>query len=244
VDAKKPPLTPDQLALVREGSHLVASCAEDIARRKRGLTRKEELLGPGTIALYEAAMAYEEDRHPSFLHYARYHVYGRMLDVVRADHFSLRARVEHAMERSFSRMMSHQELDVDMFRDSDEELREGAHRGCADMLGANFLAGLLGAEQVNPEQDVSEREEYVTCLALLREGIATLPAHERVVLELFYVKGMTLDEVAGETGTHANTAQRRHVAGLRRLRKFLADRGVTRAPRVNEVGMTEKKRPP
>ncbi len=208
--------------------HLVA----EVVRRYRDLVTREDLLGAGVIALHEAALAYHEDGHPSFPHYARHHVHGRLLDAVRKDHFKLSGRVEHAMARAFSRMLSHLSLDIDLFRDEEEKLVEGARRGCADVLAGAVLAGSLEAQRGSSEEEIVERGEHRLAYEALKEAMGALRPHEREVIELVYQRGMTMDEVAREVGVHAHTAQRRHVSALRRLRARLEERGVMRPPPV------------
>lgn len=231
------PLTPEQRELVRAGEPFVEEHAAEIAWRYRGRVTRDELLGPGTIGLHEAAVKYREERHPSFKHYAKHYIRGRMLDAVRREHFSLRARVEHEMERAYSRMSGHQVLDVNLFSDPEEALREGGHRGAGDLLAAAFLAGVAEAEASTPtgEEELAEREECLVALEALREGIARLHPHEREVVDLYYVQGMTMDEVASSIRMSPDTAQRRHVAALRKLRKHLEAHGVTRAPTARDA---------
>ena len=220
-----PPLSAEQQQLVQMGVRMVERCADEVARRHHGLVTAEELLAIGALALHEAALAYREDQHPSFLHFAKHHVHGRMLDAIRTEHFSLRARVEHAMERAFCRFESHHTLDVDLFADDEDKLLDGARRGCADALAATFLAGLLEAQQATPEEAVAELEGQVTTLASLRGALATLHPDEQAAIQLVYGKGMTLTEVAQETGVHVNTAKNRHLSALRKLRALLVERG-------------------
>ncbi|MFT3771510.1 MAG: sigma-70 family RNA polymerase sigma factor [Minicystis sp.] len=222
-----PPLSDEQQRLVQMGLSMVERCAAEVARRYRDLVTAEELLATGAFALHEAALAYHEDRHPSFLHFAKHHVQGRMLDAIRAEHFSLRARVEHAMDRAYCRFSTHQTLDVDLFADDEAKLLDGARRGCADLLAATFLAGLLEAQQASPEEAVAELEGRTSTHISLQEALATLPPEEQATIQLAYGKGMTLGEVADALGVHVNTAKNRHVSALEKLRALLVGRGET-----------------
>jgi RNA polymerase sigma factor FliA len=222
-------LTPEQRDLVRMGMPLVERCVASVAGRCADLVTREELLGVGVIALSEAAIAYHVDRHPSFPHYAHHHVYGRLLDAVRTEHFSPRARIEHAMSRAFSRILSHHSLALDIFNGEPEDLLDEAERGCADVLAATLFAGLLDAEAQSPEDAFVEREEYLTALGHLRDAQRALRPHELEVVKLVHERGMTLDEVGREIGVHPSTVQRRHASALRRMRATLEERGVIRA---------------
>ncbi|APR74670.1 Hypothetical protein A7982_00016 [Minicystis rosea] len=205
---------------------MVEHRADEVVRRHRDFVTAEELLAIGALALHEAALAYREDRHPSCLHFAKHHVHGRMLDAILTEHFSLRARVEHAMERAFCRFQSHQTLDLNLFADDEEKLLDGARRGCADALAATFLAGLLEAQQATPEEAVAELEGQQTTLASLQNALATLHPDEQTTIQLVYGKGMTLAEVARGAGVQLNTAKNRHLRALRKLRALLVERGA------------------
>ncbi len=152
-------LTPRQRLLVKAFLPMVAKIAASIVARYGGRLSHGELLGPGTIALHEAAATYDEERHPDFEHYARHHVRGRMLDAIRADRFSSRARVERAMERAFDRFAGHQTLDVDTVMESDERIVEEVERGCDDALAVAVLAGLIEAQGHAPEALLIAAEE-------------------------------------------------------------------------------------
>lgn len=224
--SRAPALTSDQERLVRLGLPVVEACATEIARRYRGLVTREELLAPGTIALREAALAYREERHPSFPCYARHHIQGRMIDALRAEHFSPSARLERAMDRAYERHASHQTLDFDLFADDEETLLDGTRLGVGDALAAAHVAALIEDQRMTLEDAIVEDEAESAVIASLLAGTATLPPHERTVIELVYERGLTLDEAAGAIGVHVNTAQRRHVSALRKLRAYLLRRGI------------------
>lgn len=226
-----PALTAAQRALIQDGLALVERGAVAIARSYRPRVRREDLLGPGTLALYEAVVDYREDRHPDFLQYAQYHVCGRMLDAVRIEHYALRARVERAMDRAFYRMISHQDLDVDLFTAGDEKVCDDARRGNAELAAATYLAALLEG-QANAEAQVVELEGQLATLESLHEGLANLTPEEREVIRRVYEGGLTLDQVAREVGLPARSTQRRHAGALRKLEGFLTRRGTTGSKRL------------
>ena len=180
----------------------------------------EELLGPGAIALREAALAYDPGRHTTFSTYAGYHARGRMVEAIRAEHYSLRARMDRAMDRAIAFCESHQVTELGAPGDPDEAAAEATRRACDEALAASMIAGLRAIAQESPEDVAVVRMS-------LREGMTTLRPPEREVVRLYYEEGMTLDEIADKTGVHANTAQRRHASALHKLRAFLVGSGET-----------------
>ncbi len=223
---KGPELTHLQRLLVKSALPMVEKCAREIAYRYRSLTTREELLAPGTFALYDAAATYQEDRHPDFAVFARHHVRGQMLDAIRAEHFSLRARVERAMERAFDRFASHQTQEVNLFMDGDEKVGEAARQGNDDAVAAAVLAGLLEAQALSPEEVALAVESRAAAIASLKQALVALYRHEREVIRLVYEDGMTLDEVARKLSVHLRTVKNRHVSALRKLRASFVDRDI------------------
>jgi len=211
--------TSEQRRLVDMGLPMVRQCAAELAARYP--VTAVELLGPGTVALHEAARAYHEKRHPSFPVYARHHIRGRMIDAIHDEPFSRggrTARIERVMERAFEVVSSHHVVDVDLFRDSEADILAGARRAQTELLAAAFMAGLLDDQRANPEDRVIER-------MTLSEALATLYPHELQVIRLVYEEGMSVDEVGAELGIHPNTAQRRHASALRKLHAYFTQEG-------------------
>ncbi len=209
------PLTAEQQALVESGLPLLAACAASVVRSFHYLPiEAEELLAPGAIALREAAIAYDAGSHATFATYARYHIRGRMVDAIRAEHFSLRARMERSMDRGMAFCESHQVTEPGAPGDPDEQTLAATHRGLAEALAASVIAGTLALTEESPE-------EVAVLRIALREGMGTLLPVEQEVVRLYYEEGMTLDEIAAETRVHMTTVKRRHGNALRKLRKLI-----------------------
>jgi RNA polymerase sigma factor (sigma-70 family) len=210
VTIRRVPASPASVeALVHANMALVIRCAADVAARYHGQVQARELLGPGTIALYEAAATYRADLHPSFSHYARNQVRGRMHRAIRTDRPPLRSRAEQGDERVSAHLDEPDPFDV-----VDERPGESAEQDGLDMLTATLVAGL--------EADAESRTEGATVdrLALRRE-VAKLPRREQELLELLYVQELTLVEAVKKLRLTLRTAHRRHLGVLEMLRVAL-----------------------
>jgi RNA polymerase sigma factor (sigma-70 family) len=214
--APLPALTPVQDALLRLGLPEVSRCAAEIACHYRDRITPDDLVGPGNLGLLIAVRGYEEERCPSFLHYARHFIRGRMLNAIVTEFFVTRARVEHAMERGFSAFSAHQILEGDLFADPEEKLVDDGRQGCDDALAAALVAAVTEAETSSPEDAILLRLS-------LRKALGTLYSHEAQVIGLVHGQGMNVAEASREIGVHVNTAQRRYTSALRKLRACLLD---------------------
>lgn len=212
-----PPLSPTQRALVDENLGLVEACAASVARRFRPRVKAEELRAPGTLGLFEAARTFDFDRHPSFPHFATGYVTGRMLDAVRAEHTSLRARVERSMDRAFAWFSAHQVIDADLTNAPEEELEQKARAACDDALAAAIVGAAVEAQE-------ESAEDAMVAGVALAEALARLPAHEREVVRLVHAEGRSFPEAARILRVHVNTIQNRLASASRRLRPLFAGR--------------------
>jgi RNA polymerase sigma factor (sigma-70 family) len=212
-----PLLSPLQRGRVDENLGMVHACAAEIARRFRPRVQPDELLTPGTFGLFEAARLFDPERHPSFPYFAKCYVVGRMLDAVRVEHVSQRARVARNMERSFYRFAAHHVLDADTTNAPEEVLLEGARDGCDDALAAALLATACDAEAASPEDAIVMRVS-------VEKALGTLHAHEREAVRLVFQEAKERPEAARILRVHVNTVQNRLAAAMHKLRVFLADR--------------------
>jgi RNA polymerase sigma factor (sigma-70 family) len=120
------------------------------------------------------------------------------------------------MDRAYEFFSSHHTPGANPATDGDDKIVDGARQGCADVLAAAHLAACVEQEQIGSEED------KITLRIALRDAVASLTPEEQTILQRVYDEGMTLDEAAAEERIHLNTAWRRHVRALRKLREALA----------------------
>jgi RNA polymerase sigma factor for flagellar operon FliA len=226
----EPPPTGEQQGLVAQALPMVRDWAWRIARGTGGWMTANELLGPGTLALYEALRTYRPEQQASFEHYAEMHVRGRMLDAIRTDAWTMRERLEHLMARGALRQGEGQAPEVDGFHEETTALHEGMRRRGDDRLAAAVATALSEAQRPTPDEDMSERQEYDDALAAFESALAGLEPELRAAVLLVHGEGMGLEEASRVLGVHYNTAQRRVARGLRMLEEAMHARGVQHAP--------------
>ena len=87
-------------------------------------------------------------------------------------------------------------------------------------LSSSRLDGLLAADQTSPSQRVVRAEE----LLQLAAALAQLPEDQRRVVELHYLKGLPVTEVAEQMARSRPAVVGLLFRGLRKLRTLLRDR--------------------
>jgi RNA polymerase sigma-70 factor (ECF subfamily) len=86
---------------------------------------------------------------------------------------------------------------------------------------ASRLEGLLAADQTSPSEQAVRSEE----LLRLAQALARLPEDQRRVVELHYLKGLPVSEVAEGIGRTRPAAVGLLFRGLKRLRELLREPG-------------------
>jgi RNA polymerase sigma-70 factor, ECF subfamily len=125
----------------------------------------------------------------------------------------LRAILANALAAA-SRRLRTQARDPSRERSLDAELEHSAAR----------IESLLAADQTSPSERVVRGEEMVR----LAQAIALLPEDQRRVVELHYLKGLTVADVAAQIGRTRPAAVGLLFRGLKRLRELLREPGESR----------------
>ena len=220
VAARPAELSARERKLVELGLPMLDRIVADFAHRHH--VEEAELLGPGAVALQQAALNFREGECESFLHFAKCHVRGAVADAVGAGRASLRVRVERAMERAFCGFSATHVIGVDLVADPNETLVDGTRQSLADAVATAFIASMIAEPKASPEDELAELEGRRGQGDALEEAMAELYPHEREVIRMMYWEEMQLKEVALALGIHRNTVRNRHESGLRKLRKLLS----------------------
>jgi RNA polymerase sigma factor for flagellar operon FliA len=189
----------------------------------------EDLMQSGMIALIEAARGYE-DRGHAFATYASLRIRGSMIDGLRKQATQCRSAMakRREIERARSRF----------------ELTNGRAPGDAEMAvalgvdGSTYQEMAEAAQSVRHESiedlysdhsmwfaDVEERAddaiERIQLQRAIATGIGHLPAREAMVLQLYFVEEMNLDEIGETLGVGAARVCQIKKAALDKLRGML-----------------------
>lgn len=194
-------VTPDQLA--RQYMPLVRKIAWHVHGRVSSAIEIEDLLQIGMVALVEAANSFE-DRGHGFATYAQMRVRGAMIDHLRRHATICRSAMARrkqignarsAVEQRTGRAPSDAEIAAELGLDAAEWL---AFTDGTDMVQHQSMDEVYSdqsmwfADVADRADDVLERESLKRAIA---GYIGELPEREAMVLQLYFVEEMNLEEI-------------------------------------------------
>ena len=225
------PQKPRPEDLVRNHMQLVRKIAWHVHGRVSSAIDIEDLIQIGMIALVEAANGYE-DRGHAFSTYASLRVRGGMIDHLRRHASMSRSamgkrremlKAKSNFEKCYGRSPSDSELAQAMGLDG------AAFRALVDETAASYQESL---DEVYSDQsiwfaDVEERAdqgiEREELAAALGDHISELPEREAMVLQLYFVEEMNLEEIGQTLGIGAARVCQIKKTALDKLRASLKD---------------------
>ena len=221
--------TPDQLA--QQYMPLVRKIAWHVHGRVSSAIEIEDLLQIGMVALVEAANSFE-DRGHGFATYAQMRVRGAMIDHLRR-HATL---CRSALARRKTIQAARDALEQQLGR-APGEAEVAAHLGMdaaewRDFAEGTDMAQMQSMDEVYSDQsmwfaDVAERADEALERESLKRAvagcIADLPQREAMVLQLYFVEEMNLEEIGLTLDIGAARVCQIKKAALDKLRTRLAE---------------------
>ena len=210
---------------------LVRKIAWHVHGRVSTAIEVEDLLQIGMVALVEAANGFE-DRGLGFAAYAQLRVRGAMIDHLRRQATICRsamarrkdlAKVRNRLEQKLGRLPTEAEMSADM------GLEPAAYREIADSVE---MVQHTSMDEVYSDQsmwfaDVEDRADDIlereSLKAAIARGIGELPEREALVLQLYFVEELNLEEIGHTLDIGAARVCQIKKAALDRLREKLRD---------------------
>ena len=222
---------PTPEGLVRSHMQLVRKIAWHVHARVASAIDVEDLVQIGMVALVESANSFE-DRGHAFATYATLRIRGSMIDHLRR-HATL---CRSAMARRRELAAARQRLESRLGRTaSDAEVAEEMGMEAADyreMVDDSQAVQQQSIDEVYSDQsmwfaDVEERADEAIDRERLKGAIAGaisgLPERDAMVLQLYFVEEMNLEEIGQTLGVGAARICQIKKAALDRLRASLSD---------------------
>jgi RNA polymerase sigma factor for flagellar operon FliA len=217
--------------LVRAHMPLVRRIAWHVHARVASAIDVEDLAQIGMVALVEAANSFE-DRGHAFATYATLRIRGAMIDHLRRHATICRAAIQRRRELAQVRTRLERRLGRGA---SDAEMAEEMGLAAADYRALVDDSQAVHQESIDEVYsdhnmwfaDVEERaDEAIDRTRLQRaiaETVATLPEREAMVLQLYFVEEMNLEEIGQTLGVGAARICQIKKAALDRVRAALTD---------------------
>ncbi|MDO6416562.1 FliA/WhiG family RNA polymerase sigma factor [Sphingomonas sp. BIUV-7] len=226
------PAKTDAGQLARSHMPLVRKIAWHVHGRVSSAIDIEDLVQIGMVALVEAANGYE-DRGHAFSTYASMRIRGAMIDHLRRHATICRSAMAKrkelgkqtaALESQLGRMPTEAELATAMGLSPSEyrELADSVIQVRQESLDEVYSDQSMWFANVEERaDDALEREQLGQMLAA---HISELPEREALVLQLYFVEEMNLDEIGQVLNVGAARICQIKKAALDKLRNALSDR--------------------
>jgi len=217
--------------LVRQHMALVRKIAWHVHARVASTIEIEDLVQIGMIALVEAANGYE-DRGHAFGTYATMRIRGAMIDHLRKNASICRSAMgkrrelnatrerlqgEYGRAASEAEMAEAMGLDAAEYRQLVDETQSARHESLDEVYSDHSM---WFADVEERADDALEREGLKAAIA---EGIRDLPERDAMVLQLYFVEEMNLDEIGQTLGVGAARICQIKKAALDKLRRSLSE---------------------
>lgn len=224
------PTAKNQEQLVESHLPLVRKLAWHVHARMSTMIEVEDLLQIGMVALVEAARSYE-DRGLGFTNYAKLRVRGAMIDELRkASHVSRSVmtfqKKLRGVQAELSQQLGHAPSEVAMAEamGMDQE----SYRIAIDNAESVDLQSM---DEVYSDQNIwfadtaekaDDRVERRQMKAQLAGAIDTLPERDAMILQLYFIEEMNLDEIGATLDIGASRVCQIKKAALEKLHKMLS----------------------
>ena len=220
-------------AIARAHMPLVRKIAWHVHGRVSTAIEVEDLIQIGMVALVEAANGYQ-DRGHAFSTYATMRIRGAMIDHLRRHATLCRsamarrrelADVQKRLQGRFGRAPTEAEMAEELglaaaaYRELVDQSQAVHHDSLDDMYSDHSM---WFADIEERADEALEREGLKAAIA---SGIRDLPEREAIVLQLYFVEEMNLEEIGLTLGIGAARVCQIKKAALDKLRHMLADWG-------------------
>jgi RNA polymerase sigma factor for flagellar operon FliA len=226
----------DKDELVRKHLSLVQAIARKLKRTLGAAIEVDDLVGYGSKGLVEAAERFDGRAGVAFTTFAYYRIRGAMYDGIRS--MGWYSRADYARYRAEERANQYLQQQADQdgaARAQNPDAAGSAKPDAAETLAgvAEVLSGIatvhitsLEAASRVADESLPAPDANVDTARLsrrLREALATLPAKERQLMELYYFADKNLVEAGAELGLSKSWACRLHARAVDLLRRAMDD---------------------
>ena len=218
-------------ALMLAHAPLVKFLAHRIGRRLSGTVDINDLIGDGMLGLIDAIDSFDPKRKVRFKTYAETRIRGAILDGVRSRDWAPRSvrRAARLLDSAIAAVESRTGTAADDDEIADElgvtleELQRIYIRARASRISTAWSED-EGGEPVDDGADPLSAIEADERRRLVGEEITGLPEREKLVLSLYYERGLSLREIGEILGVTESRVCQIHTRAVSRLRARIATR--------------------
>lgn len=202
----------------------------------------DDLVSYGMLGLMEAADRFDEKYGANFMTFAYYRIRGAIYDGLRGMGWVSRTeyqkyRFEQGANAYLTSMHGAQMNSPTGHRGPDEEVEELAN--VVDSLVTIYVTALDAMEGFQVADDGPSLEDSVElqqARQLVAEAVQKLPEQERTLLELYYYREMSLEEVGKQLGLSKSWTSRLHSRAIDKLGRLLRNLVAEFKPDAAQAG--------
>lgn len=221
----------DKRALAEQYQPYVRSIAGKVKKSVAKEIEFDDLVEYGMIGLLEAADRYNPEHGANFMTFAYYRIRGAIYDGLRG--MGWMSRSEYAKARFEERANEYLSEVSDAHERGDEAPSNPFEHAVQDLasavqgLAAVYITTLDGSENLQIKDTNTPLAEESLGLeqarGLVRKTIDKLSDQERQLLEMYYYKEMSLQEVGEQLGLSKSWTSRLHARVIDKLHRLLED---------------------
>jgi RNA polymerase sigma factor for flagellar operon FliA len=203
------------------------------AKIKKGLAKSiefDDLIAYGMTGLLEAAERYDPKMGANFMTFSYYRIRGAIYDGLRGMGWVSRTeyqkiRFEERATAYLENMSSREVVGGGDNKSAEDNLEDLAQQ--VSQLVTIYVTSLEAMDDLQVEDKarapVDERYNDTQMRAHVREAIARLPDADREIVQMYYFKELSLQEVGNQLGLSKSWTSRRHAQAIDKLSRILQE---------------------
>ena len=216
--------------LVEQYTPFVRSIAAKIKKSLAKSIEFDDLVAYGMTGLLEAAERYDPKVGANFMTFSYYRIRGAIYDGLRGMGWVSRSeyqkiRFEERATQYLENVASREVVGGEANKSAEDNLEELAQQ--VSQLVTIYVTSLEAMEDLQvadkERQPLDERYADLEMKVHVREAIRRLPDADREIIQMYYFKELSLQEVGNHLGLSKSWTSRRHAQAIDKLSRILQE---------------------